>query len=739
MSPAPLAKMGQMWCPAGSARGHALNGLAHCSFSDDAPLIVWTHRNALSPILGEEGGVNVRSCGERTRWLLCAFAVSFAIGAFGPEYARAQAGTELVFLIDQERLVDDAPLRRAILESSVQSAAMEVDALKEREALPQLVSRVYGYGVTQDSQRYKEVQLDLVKAIASLNSIKDLNKVPAGAPLRLPLFVKRPLTRGSNPSLAQVLNLTPEAVVVAPSEPAPIRKTSYTVATSDGSALWSRRATTLGSNPVSDAILRSAEKALLRVSLEQVQRFGGLPALRERIKSGTLALPPNTEMYEVSLGQAPPPAPAGLALGGAAPAPSQPKPAQFTFSAEQLAALRSAKGSLYLLDTFSKDGSTCSHGDLVREKAVQTLRKLGLESEVGRIKTLSVDFYANRAANIEYVRKWIAKSFRPPALDTYKLALAELEKASPPANVRPGAVTVPGLFLQAIYGTLSEDENTLVVSGSFYTVAPDNIFPKDIVLNPRANFVNAVLNDAVAIEAEPQAATEPLQTFNRYRESLGTVLVGYFDETGRAQGMYSAKGEGVTAIDDGTVSGEQGGCRGKQDRGASFAAPVVAVKLLVGRLLWPQGSDYTDAIAARQRLLRSASVRKDYLGKYWAAGPSAPERLYAPTGHFFVRPDGTRADAKKFAGRLTLTVEVDLSTGPKRVPYLFDPEDVDPSPGFSALSLESDQAFLLVRPKGGSASWFLTRPVGLCLCVDDKKVLSIPEALSTFKEVVRND
>lgn len=150
----------------------------------------------------------MRSRGRTLCWSRPLAAVAMAIAAVAHGSSLAQADTELVLLVDQERLVDDAALRKAILESAAQSSAAEVAALRDKEALPQLVARVYGYGVTKESRRYGAVQWDLVKAIAKLNNIEDINKIQAGLPLRLPLFIKRPLSKGSNPALAQVLNFT---------------------------------------------------------------------------------------------------------------------------------------------------------------------------------------------------------------------------------------------------------------------------------------------------------------------------------------------------------------------------------------------------------------------------------------------------------------------------------------------------------------------------------------------------
>jgi hypothetical protein len=231
---------------------------------------------------------------------------------------------------------------------------------------------------------------------------------------------------------------------------------------------------------------------------------------------------------------------------------------------------------------------------------------------------------------------------------------------------------------------------------------------------------------------------EPLRTFNQYREVLGTVLVGYFDEHGAPKGMYSKNGTGVTAIDDGVVVGE-GRCNGRTERGASFAAPVVAVKLLVGRLLWPERGDLTDAMSARLRLLRSASVRKEYFGHYWSGGPAAPQRLYAPMGHYLVSQDGTTKDATNLARRLTVMVEVQLSTGLKLVPYLFDPEDVDPSNGFLVLQLQDDSAFLLERTRQGLPAWQAVKPVSICFCTDDTTFIPVSEVRDILKEVARND
>lgn len=685
----------------------------------------------------------MRSCFALGGRAICAavvMCIGVIIGSPVAAEPNPRRGLGLILMVDPDRFAKDdlAPFRKSLLDQAVKYGATEPVALKSDEkTLNQLVARVYGYADKAGSSPFRRIQADVVNSIIELNNVEPM-KLRPGQTLLVPQFIRRPLTKGSSVAIAQVLNASKTTLDNASPESVTDRTWTYTVAATSpasGAALWTREAAISNEAVLSRTTQRKAATTLIGVDADQLGELGGLPGLRKKVRDGTFSLLPNTTQYVVSLDQAAvsptPHADTGEKVG-------QPTNT-FQLTAEQVQKVRqTGPGKLYLLDVFT-GAADCRHGDLVYDKAVQTLNSLGLGSETSRIQKQSIDFYADRSKNTQFIKDWIQRSFRGQALQNYNLALSTLMQTPEPSGLAPETIVVPGLFLQALYGTLADDSSALVVSGSFYTSSPDNVFPKDIILNGHANLISAVLNDTSTIEAPTEYYREPLSTFNLYRDLLGTVLVGYFDDDGVPHGMYSQTGIGVTTIDDGVVVGTLGGCKGMKGTGASFAAPVVAAKLLVGRMLWTSKANIPDAMAARNRLLSSALVRKAYLGKYWSGGSASPARLYAPDGLYVVTPEGKNIDASNMSGHLTVTVEIPLTSGVKFVDYIFNPDPNDPSPGFNSLLLDGDSAFLLEKQLTQPPIWRERRIKSICFCGDDKKALPLSEAIKFIKEVRRNE
>lgn len=675
---------------------------------------------------------------------ICAvIVVWFGVSIESPAYAEVnrRGSLELLLMVDLDRFAEDefAPFRKLLLDEAERLGATESISLKPGEStLNQLVSRTYGYADKRGAAPFRQVQAEIVSSIIKLNNV-DPTKLRPGQTFLVPQFIRRPLTRGSSPAIAQVLNASNRKRYLASYDSVTEQSWSYTIAapsTTSNAALWSRDAVLSDEAVLSTTTQRRAATTLIGVDADQLEEVGGIPWLRSKIRDGAFSLLPDTTHYIINFNQTP--IARSLSKVSADEYPEATK-SPFKLNPEQLRKVTQAgPGKLYLLDVFSSTEG-CKHGDLVYDKAVQTLKSLGLANEVGRIQKISVDFYADRARNTQLIKDWIDRSFRGNALKNYNQALSALMNSPSPSGVALDSVEVPGLFLQALYGMLSEDPSTLVVSGSFYTLAADAVFPKEIILHEHASLVSAVLNEASAIEARTHYNKEPLSTFNLYRELIGTVLVGYFDRDGVPRGMYSEKGFGVTTIDDGVVLGTMGGCTGLQTQGASFAAPVVATKLLVGRLLWASEANVPNAIAARNRLVGSADVNRAYLGKYWSAGASSPAKLYASVGNYLVTPEGSTSDAALMSGRLTVTVEIPSVFGATLAEYIFDPDPTDSSRGFTALLLDGESAFMLEKQLSQPPVWRERRINGICFCVNETTVVPISEAKKLIKEVRRHE
>ncbi|CAB3722709.1 hypothetical protein [Achromobacter piechaudii] len=652
----------------------------------------------------------------------------------------ARPGLDLVLMVDLEKFAADdlAPFRQSLLAQAAKSDATNLVTLLPGETLNQLVARVYGYGDQAGGSAFRGIQADLVGSIIDINNVEPA-KLREGQTLKVPQFVRRPMTEGSWVSKAQVLNASKAATANVLDGSIAGMTWSYTVAPTSqlqDAVLWTRELAISDKSAIWNTTQRDAGTTLLRVDADRLDGLGGLPGLRAKVHDGTFSLLPNPDIYIVNFGQAA----AASEQPGASVAADEEQAGAYHLTPAQVQKVRQwGPAKLYLLDVFSDTGG-CRHGDLVYDKAVQTLNSLGLGSEAGRIQKQSIDFYADRSKNTQYIKDWIQRSFRGSALRNYNLQFDLLTQSPAPIGLAPDTIEIPGLFLQALYGTLAADSATLGVSGSFFTVTPDGAFPKDIILHGRANLINAVLNDTSAIESPTQYAQEPLSSFNLYRDLLGTVLVGYFDAAGTPRGMYSTTGTGVTTIDEGVVVGTQGACKGVTGSGASYATPVVAIKLLVGRMLWTPKSEVSDAMAARNRLLSSALVRKAYLGKYWSGGAASPARLYASRdGPYALLPDGRIVDAAKMSGHLTVTAEIPLASGSKLVDYVFDTDPDDPSPAFTSLFINDDSVFMLERQAALAPVWRERKVKSICLCTDDRKALSLSEAAALIKEVHKNE
>lgn len=101
--------------------------------------------------------------------------------------------------------------------------------------------------------------------------------------------------------------------------------------------------------------------------------------------------------------------------------------------------------------------------------------------------------------------------------------------------------------------------------------------------------------------------------------------------------------------------------------------------------------------------------------------------------------NGAIADASKMSGRLTVTVEISLNSGTKLVDYVFDTDPNDPSPGFTSLLLNQDSVFMLERQNSRVPVWRERQVKSICICGDDQKALSLPEAALLIKEVHKNE
>ncbi|MDO8777610.1 MAG: hypothetical protein Q7K57_54625 [Burkholderiaceae bacterium] len=611
------------------------------------------------------------------------------------------------------------PLRQSLLEEAVRAQAVIPLVVRPHESLSSIVAREYGYG---DNKEHRELHSELVDAIKQINGRSD-GKIFAGEEIGIPSSLRRPNSRGSSVSLAQVLDISSSRR--ASSVIASLTKGSNSKALAATTGVWSSQKllAALGNartNEPSASNSRAAAVGAVRMDLAQFKRLGGANLLRTNKED--IGIPPVTDDYILDFVEA------STAL---VPTTSTGASETMKLSSEQLQTLaQGGQGKLYILDVFSTDGITCSHGDLVYEKAIQSLRAMGAEGLSDRIVKFPIDFYSDRVGNTKFIENWVNQK-GGYIRESYQAALASLKSLrTPPTDAL--RIPIPGLFLQAIYSTLVQKEDALVIAGSFTTLSNTHVFPQDILLSNGSSLVSAVLNDdGSTVEGANQRFQEPLRTFSLYSNELGTVLVGYRNGNGPAKGMYSAMGTGVTTLDDGVVIGEVGACHGQRAMGASFATPLVAAKLLVGRLFWPKKGGQVDALAARKRLLNSGTVEGALVGKYWSAGTPSLERLLRPSGAGFFLTDGRVIDASKYVGKMFVSIKHPGPVG--QLNLLFGGDGGDGSQAFSAIQFGSTATYLM---NSRSLTWQEVQIDHICICDGiEHRDISHSEAIKSFKEL----
>ncbi|WP_231679010.1 LysM peptidoglycan-binding domain-containing protein [Ralstonia pseudosolanacearum] len=607
-------------------------------------------------------------------------------------------------------------IRQSVLDAAVQTGSTTSTTVRPNDTLSNIVAREYGY---PDGTDYREVQSDVIDAIKQLNSLPS-DKIIAGQKLTLPFFFRRPLSRGSTPQRAQILDLRG-------AEPSAARLTND----NSSSQLWSlgrvRATPTIPQATSSVQAVRAASTAILRLSDRQFFERRNLLQLFK----GNIAFPPVTDDFTLEFQDATESQPSTSSALTTSVTELDAK-----IDPNQLNQALTHSGRLYLLDYFAAPGSQkCEHGDLVYDKAVQTLETIGAGALRDRIVRRNIDFYTDRDNNLKFIEDWIRRSFFGDIQSQYLEALKTLRDRVAPPKGASTQLAIPGLFLQAIYADILAKPDTLVISSSFTTNSITSAFPQELRLSRRVSLVAAVLNvNGAVLESTIYDYQEPLRTLRQLGDDLGAVLVGYKDGNGVPKGMYSQTGVGVTTIDFGTVVGTLDTCKGKADIGASFAAPTVAAKLLVARLIWPQQGTPGDAIAARRRLLMSGKVEDALLGKYRSAGTPTIQRLLRPEGSTVYSRDGKNEDAKRYVGKMYVSIKHDGPIGSVPIVFGDTPDTVGTS--FSAIQVGPDRLYLFDPRTLMWQSYPGSAVNGICLCDDAvSRQSSFSDVLKTISEV----
>jgi len=326
----------------------------------------------------------------------------------------------------------------------------------------------------------------------------------------------------------------------------------------------------------------------------------------------------------------------------------------------------SLAGKLYILD-FDVD-SNCSHGKKVSEVVTQTLESFGGKNLSDHIVLIELNYFAHPASarsKLSFIVENVTDNdvsclYKRYFSESFGRVLTSCDDSLPevaPQATSPDVFYVPGFYLWLLFEYLLDPiSEASVVSNSYYTVS--NGF--DVATSERPNHWPALVAAAFNPGIPPPFATslqyeQPTKKFWTSRTEFGTFLVGAVLKDGSSYGMTSDESHeypsGVTAFALGEGYGNTEDeatktCIRPDNKGTSFATPVISLELFLARAIWrsedklnkqnQESPDWKHAhepvsvMEAKRRLILSSTVSPDLVDKAGAAGVPDFERLVAP-------------------------------------------------------------------------------------------------------------
>lgn len=495
-------------------------------------------------------------------------------------------------------------LASLVLERPDSAATWPLRTIQPGDTLYNIISNTYHFS-DKLHRPAADALLDVIQRVNGLTT----DKLVAGQHLRLPPLPTRPRDIGATPEFVQ------------------------RVIPGIASGTFHFRSLLEGARRTSSSPNIGAVYLIPEVSLRDVQKFlAVIPApVRDRILGKSLYIGPTTEKADLYLSQtnsSPPVPPAAVESYDATSALS-------SVASEQ-------SGHLYLFDLFNRpDKNGCAHGDVVFSVAATTLRNYGLDRFVANVKKVELNVYLPGWKEQVRQKAYAYAHAHPQDVETeLRTEIDRLLAESPASPTGVGAaIRVPLLLIAALNHDALHDPETSVVSSSYYAFS-DGVkwLPEDYRPDNPVVFVNAVLDTDSKIENSVNSKVEPISTYWNLRKTYGVILVGAEQTPGHWFGMYSDSGDGVTCLARGF--GWNQTCPG----GTSFAAPFVAVQLMLARSFWKAHQLTVDAREAKTRLLLSSEINPSYVGKYASGGIPQLNRLLRTKGPFGVRLDGSIVD-----------------------------------------------------------------------------------------------
>lgn len=316
---------------------------------------------------------------------------------------------------------------------------------------------------------------------------------------------------------------------------------------------------------------------------------------------------------------------------------------------DKMSSLRSHHfGKYFILDFFN--GEKCLHGKKVVSVVSQRLKEYGLDSLKINILSIPINFFQNQNLAIDILKKYYSSQFLPKLTKIEGEACINALLKIRDNNIRKCDSCVPEIFLDACikyYYALSPD----IISTSFYVTTFRDIMP-NFVSRSTTNIISACLNDPgrkiedlfdreLLVEGDLTGSIQPLTSlYNQYSRN-GAILVGCLLDRGKYYGMYSSSGDGITTLGKGTGWGTDSDCLLTKEKGASFATPDVAIKLLIAKAYWKSKNFKPQSTEARTRVVMCSDIDTALIGKFASSGQINLEKLLIISDGFIEKNDGT--------------------------------------------------------------------------------------------------
>ena len=290
-------------------------------------------------------------------------------------------------------------------------------------------------------------------------------------------------------------------------------------------------------------------------------------------------------------------------------------------------------GKYYVLDFFN--GNSCTHGQKVLSVINQRLREYHLDGLKIDIIPIPINYFQNQEFAIKFLENYYSSDKINPLEKLQAEKTIQFLKKLNPAESKRCENCIPEIFLDACikfyYGSKPD-----IISTSFYMTAYRGIMPNFI--SPSTNLVTACLNEPgrtieslkdreSLIDGTSNGAIEPLFSSWKDYSRTGSIIVGCQIDKNKFYGMYSNEGRGITSLGKGIGWESTQNCMNPMEKGASFATPDVAVKLLIAKAYWRSKGFEPLAIESRTRLLLSSDLESSFIGKFASAGQSNLSKL----------------------------------------------------------------------------------------------------------------